>query len=222
MIFDWPQNLVPRRVQIMPPRKTQGLSNSLSGFTQRVPAIRPPFGMRLEFDNIFGDEVLAWRAADALFEGRTNIVRIPVYDLWFRATDAQIGAGAVTHSDGTAFSDGTLYQTSDLEGVTVTGTQGQRVITVDFGAYGQLLRAGLYFGLADHLYIARRVWWDGSVASIDCGPTLRKAYVDERLKLRPTMLGGLLDDDAVGIMLERARYGAPVLELTERFDEPLS
>ena len=32
-------------------------------------------------------------------------------------------------------------------------------------------------------YIAQAVWWEGSVATIRCSPTLRTAYVDEPLKL---------------------------------------
>lgn len=217
MIFDWPANLVPENVAILPPRKTAGMSRSLSGFTQAVPAIRPPFGLQLEFGNLFADEVLAYRAALSLFEGMANQVRVPLFDLWFRATDAQIGGGAVSHSDGTAFSDGALYLTDDLAGVTVTGVQGQRTITADFGDYGQLLQGGLYFGLGEHPYIARRVWWEGSVATIDCGPTLRTAYDDEPLRLKPTMIAGLPDDDQGQLKLVRGRYGAPTLELVERF-----
>jgi hypothetical protein len=217
MIFDWPASLVPSNVSIRPPRRTVGLNSSLSNFTQATPAIRPPFGLLLEFDAIFGSEVLAWRAMEALFEGRTNRCRVPLFDLWFRASDAAIAAGAVTHSDGTAFSDGALYLTNDLDGVTVTGAQGDRTITADFGSYGEVLQGGLYFGLAEHPYIARRVWWEGSVATIECAPTLRTSYAEEPLKLRPTMIAGLLDDDGANLMLRRGRFGGPSLALEERF-----
>jgi hypothetical protein len=222
MIFDWPSVLVPNDVTIRPPRKTQGLTTSISNFTQVVPVIRPPFGLALEFGELFGAEVLAWRAMEGLFEGRTNTVRIPLFDLWFRATDAQIGAGTVSHSDGTSFSDGALYLTDDLAGVTVTGVQGQRNITVDFGDYGQVLQAGLYFGIGDRPYLATGVWWEGNVATIRCTPTLRSTVTDAPLKLRPTMLAGLLTDDGAELKLIRARYGRPALVLEERFDEPLS
>lgn len=222
MIFDWPAILVPDNVTVRPPRKTAGLTTSLSEFTQAVPVIRPPFGLVLEFGNLFGAEVLAWRALLASLEGRANMVRVPLFDLWLRATDAQIGAGAVTHSDGTSFSDGALYVTDDLAGVTVTGVQGQRTIMVDFGDYGQVLQGGLYFGIGEHPYIAQAVWWEGSVATIRCSPTLRTAYDAVPLKLRPTMIAGQPSDDGGDLKLMRARYGAPVLELLERFDEPLS
>lgn len=217
MIFDWPANLEPSNVAIRAPRKTMGLARSLSGVGQVAPAIRPPFGLKLTFDELFADEVLAWRAMEGLFEGMANWVRVPLFDVWFRATDAQIGAGAVTHSDGTAFSDGALYLTDDLSGVTVTGAQGDRTITADFGSYGQLLQGGLYFGLGEYPYLARRVWWEGNVATIECSCTLRAACVAEPLKLKPTMIAGLTRDDGAELELTRARYGAPVLELEERF-----
>ena len=217
MIFDWPASLVPQDIAVLPPRATVGLSRSLNGSTQSAPAIRPPFGLKLTFGNLFGDEVKAWRAMMALFEGRANAVRVPLFDLWHRANDKAIAAGIVGHSDGSYFSDGTGYSTPDLSGVLVAGVQGQRTITADFRAYGQLLEAGLYFGLGEHPYIARRVWWDGSVARIETTPTLRKAYVGEPLRLKPTMIAGLIDDDQGELMLRRARFGAPSLELVERF-----
>jgi len=218
MIFDWPAVLEPQDVNIQPPRKTEGTSTSLSGFMQTAVTPRPPFGLKLIFPQLHGAEVLAWRAMEGLFEGRANIVRIPLFDLWFRASDAQIGAGRVAHSDGTAFSDGALYVTDDLSGVTVSGVQGQRNLTVDFGAYGQLFQAGLFFGIGEHPYLATGVWWNGTVATIRCTPTLRTACTDAPFRLRPTMLAGLTRDEGANLELTRARYGAPSLELVERFD----
>lgn len=222
MIFDWPANLVPTNVALRPPRKTAGLTTSLSEATQAVPVIRPPFGLTLEFGNLFAEEVLAYRALLASLEGRTNTVRVPVFDLWYRARNREIGAGRASHSDGTAFSDGALYLTDDLDGVTITGVQGQRNITVDFGSYGQVLQGGLYFGLADHPYIATQVFWEGSVATIRCSPTLRRHYSAEPLRLRPAMIARLTDDDAGELMLKRGRWGSPTLDFTEAFDEPVS
>lgn len=221
-IFDWPPTLVPRHVSIRPPRKTAGLTTSLTEFSQAVPVIRPPFDLTLEFDAIIGADVLAWRAMIALLEGRANLLRIPLFDLWYRATEAQIGAGVVPHSDDTYFADGAGYLTDDLVGVLVSGVQGQRNITADFGAYGQLLEGGLYFGLGDEPYIATSVTWEGTVATIRTSPTLRKDYVDQPLRLKPVMIAQLKDDDAGELRLQNLRWGTPTLELVEAFDEPLS
>lgn len=217
MPFDWPANLVPTNVEVRPPRQTVGFSTSVSGASQAVPAIRPPFGLKLEFEALFGDEVLSYRALLGAFEGRANTVRVPLFDLWFAARDAALLAGGSTHSDGTSFSDGALYLVNDLSGVLVTGTQGDRIITADFGDYGQLLQGGLYFGLGEHPYLATGVWWEGSVATIRCSSTLRTNYVDAPLKLRPTMIAGLPEDDTGQLMLRRGRYGGPTLDLVERF-----
>lgn len=221
-IFDWPATLVPRHIDIRPPRKTAGLTTSLTEFSQAVPVIRPPFAITMEFDTLTGGEILAWRAIMALVEGRANLLRVPLFDMWFGATNAQIGAGVVPHSDGSYFSDGAGYLTDDLVGVVVSGVQGQRHITADFGAYGQLLEGGLYFGLGDQPYIAGGVEWNGSVATIRCSPTLRHTYVDQPLRLRPSMIARLKDDDAGELRLQNMRHGTPTLELVEAFDEPLS
>lgn len=218
MIVEWPANLVPRHISIDPPRKTAGLTTSLSQFTQANPVIRPPFDVTMEFDTLWGDEVKAWRAMRAQLEGRANVARIPLFDLWYRATDAQIGAGVAPHSDGTYFSDGAGYLTGDLDGVLVSGVQGQRWITADFGGYGPLLEGGLYFGLGDEPYIASAVHWAGSVATIRCSPTLRRAYVDQPLKLKPTMIGRLPDDDSGELRLRNLYHAAPTIQFREDFN----
>lgn len=221
-VFDWPANLVPRNIDIRPPRKTAGLTTSLSEATQVQPVIRPPFTVTMEFDELHGDEVLSWRAIIGLLEGRANVCRLPLFDLWYRATDAQIGAGVVPHSDGSYFSDGAGYAVSDLAGVTVTGVQGQRNITADFGEYGQLLQGGLYFGLGDQPYLATGVWWEGSVATIRITPTLRQGYTDQALRLKPVMIGRLPDDDSGALMLKNLYNGAPSITFQEDFDVSLS
>lgn len=221
-IFDWPANLVPTDITVLPPRETAGVSTSLSGFTQSVPVIRPPFALTLEFSDIFGDEVLSYRALLASLEGQANRVRVPLFDLWFRARDRDIGTGSVPHSDGASFSDGALYLTDDLSGVTVTGVQGQRTITADFGEYGQLLQAGLYFGLGDCPYIVQAMSWEGSVATIRHSPSLRDDYDAQELRLKPVMIAKLRTDDTGQLTLRRGRYGQPTLELVEAFDGPLS
>jgi len=221
-VFDWPTTLVPKDITIRPPRHTLGLSTSLTDFTQAVPSIRPPFGLTMQFDALEGDDVLAYRAIHAALEGRANLVRIPLFDLWYAATAAQIMAGETPHTDGTSFSDGALYVTDDLVGVLVTAPQGGRVITADFGTYGPVLQAGCYFGLGDHPYIVTGITWAASVATIRCSPTLRRDYAAASLRLRPTMIGRLVDDDNGALTLQSLRYGMPSIEFQEAFDGPFS
>lgn len=103
--------------------------------------------------------------------------------------------------------------------MTVTGAQGQRNITVDFGVYGQLLEAGQYFGLGDEPYICSGITWAGSVATIRCSPTLRRAYTAVELKLKPTMIGRLTSDDGGALLLRNLRHGAPSITFEEDFAE---
>ena len=220
-IIDWPANLVPKDVLIRAPRKTVGMTTSLTEISQVVPAIRPPFGLTMVFDALTGDEVLAWRALLGALEGRAGVVRVPLFDLWLAARGADIGSGLTGHTDGSGFSDGAMYITTDLSGVTVTGVQGQRTITADFGVYGQIIQPGQYFGLGDRPYLATGISWTGTVATIRCTPTLRQDYTAQALRLRPVMLARLTDDDGGQTMLERMRWMVPQIEFTEAFDESL-
>jgi hypothetical protein len=217
-IIDWPASLVPRHIDIRPPSKTVGLNTSLSEFSQAVPAIRPPFGITMEFDWLHGSDILAYRALRAALEGRANLVRVPIFDMWHWANDTALGAGEAAHSDGSGFSDGALYLVDDLDGVAVSGVQGDRTITADFGDYGELLEAGLYFGLGDHCYIATQVSWEGTVATIRFSPSLRTDYTEELLRLKPVMICRLSDDNGGQMRLQNMRHGAPTLDLTEAFD----
>lgn len=214
-IIDWPATLVPLNIDVRPPRKTASMTESLDGSAQLVPEIRPPFGLTMQFDTLFGSEILAWRALMGLLEGRANVVRVPIYDPWFAASAAEMYAGGALHSDGTSFSDETAYLTSDIEGVLVTGVQGQRTITADFGDYGQLLDAGLYFGLGEYPYLCTGIEWAANVATIRCTPTLRIAYTAEPLKLRPSMLCRLADDDGGDLPLRSMRTATPSIEFVE-------
>ena len=216
-IFDWPANLVPLNIQIRPPRQTVAMSQAMTGFRQAAPAIRPPFGLTMEFDYLTGDEVLSYRALMGLLEGRANLVRVPLFDLWFGASAAEIGGGGVLHSDGTSFSDAASYLTTDLSGVTVTGVQGARNITADFGSYGHLLQAGLYFGLGEHPYLCTGISWAGNVATIRTTPTLRRDYTAQAMRLRPTMVCQLRSDDTGGHMLKSGRMTQPTLDFDEYF-----
>lgn len=222
-IIDWPASLVPRNITISPPRKTIGLNTSVTEFTQAIPSIRPPFGLTLEFDSLFGPDVLAYRALLASLEGRANLVRVPLFDMWFAAQAAQLGTGATPHSDDSPFSDGAFYLSgADLEGVLVSADMGARTITADFGDFGELIEAGLYFGLGDQPYIATQVSWAGSVATIRTSPTMRQDYVDQELRLKPVMICRLTEDDGGQLTLTNMRFGAPTIEFTEAFDGPLS
>lgn len=220
--FEWPSILVPRDINLMPPRDTQSLSTSLTNFEQIVPVIRPPWRVTLQFPTLAGeDQILAYRATLALFEGRANFTRLPLFD--FYAAGANLNLNSyVPHSDDTPFSDGTLYAIEDLQGVTISVAQGARSIEIDFGNYGHCIKAGQYFGIDNNFYMARRIWWNGNVATIDTTPTMRKTYVQGRVRLKPYLICRLTDDDVGEHSLNLGQWTKPTLSLIEGFYEPLS
>jgi hypothetical protein len=221
-LIEWPSVLQPRNINIRPPSQTKSLTKTLTNFEQVQPVIRPPWRVSLSFATLVGDKVLAYRALLAACEGRTNPIRLPIFDLYHWASDAQIGAGEVPHSDTTLFSDLTAYGVIDVSDVVVNGIQGEKQISVDFSQYGPILKAGQYFGIADDLHIATGVWWAGTVATIKFTSSLRRDHVNAPLRLRPYLIARLADDDTGEHGLAYGRWTEPVLELDEVFYEPLS
>jgi hypothetical protein len=127
--------------------------------------------------------------------------------------------GFASHSDGSPFSDYSRYAQDDISEVFFSGAQGEREIEIDFGSYGEAIEAGQYFGLDNHFYMARRVWWAGSVATINITSTLRKTYVDAVVRLHPWMICGLSTDMVGEHPLEYGQWTAPELLLEEQFNE---
>ena len=221
-LIEWPSVLQPRNINIRPPSQTKSLTRTLTNFEQVQPVIRPPWRVSLSFATLVGDQVLAYRALLAACEGRTNPIRLPIFDLHYWASDAQIGAGQAGHSDTALFSDFSTYAVTDLSGVVVSGMQGEKQITVEFGQYGPILKAGQYFGIADDLHIATGVWWTGTIATIKFTSSLRRDHVNAPLRLHPYLIARLADDNTGEHELTYGRWTEPVLELEEVFYEPIS
>lgn len=219
---EWPAILQPRDILIVTPNKTKSLTTTLTEFEQVQPVIRPPWKVSLFFNKLVGPQILAWRAMIASLEGRSNLIRLPLFDLHYWPSDAEIASGAVPHSDGSEFADTSLYSAGDIEGVTVSGLQGEKRITVDFGQYGQIFQAGQYFGIANDPHIAKKVTWDDNVATIDFISSLRRDFTDAPFRLRPDLIARLTDDEGGELPLEYGRWSAPQLDFTEAFYEPLS
>jgi len=182
----------------------------------------PRWAFSLEFNNLKRHLIPAYRAMVAELEGRTNALRVPVFDPQFWPSDAEIGIASVPHSDGTPLSDGAEYLTTDVEGITATGLKGSKVLVVDFGAYGPIFSGGLYFGVEDETYLATSVLWAGSVATIRFQPGLRQDHTDARVRLRPRLIMRLVDDQGGELPLERGIIGAPSLEMVEVLPDELS
>lgn len=222
MIIQWPGGLSPRIINLRLINKTRSAGESLTGFEQVASSISTRWAFGLEFNNLKRHIIPSYRAMVASLEGRANALCVPVFDPQFWPTGAEIGIASVPHSDGTPFSDGGEYLTTDVEGITATGLKGAKVLEVDFGAYGPIFGGGLYFGVEDETYLATSVTWAGSVATIRFQPGLRQDHTDARVRLRPRLIMRLVDDQGGELALERGIIGAPSLELAEVLPDELT
>jgi len=222
MIIEWPNGLSPRLINLRLINRTRSSGESLTGFEQVAGSLSTRWAFSLEFNNLKRHLIPSFRAMVAALEGRANALRVPVFDPQFWPSDALIGLGSVPHSDGTPFSDGSEYLTTDLEGVTASGLKGQKLISVDFGSYGQIFDGGLYFGIGDETYLATSVTWAANVASIKFQPALRQDHESGVFRLRPRLLMRLALDEGGELALERGIIGAPSLELVEILPDELA
>lgn len=222
MIIEWPTGLSPRIINLRPINKTRSAGESLTGFEQVAGSLATRWAFSLEFNNLKRHLIPAYRAMVASLEGRANALRVPVFDPQFWPSDAAIRIASVPHSDGTPLSDGSEYLTDDVSGITATGLKGTKVLTVDFGDYGQIFDGGLYFGVEDETYLATAVSWSGSVATIRFQPALRQDHTAAQFRLRPRLLMRLADDEQGSLSLERGIIGAPSLELIEILPDELA
>lgn len=223
MIIEWASpDLAPRIINLRLVNKTRSAGESITGFEQVAGSLATRWAFSLEFNNLKRHLIPSYRAMVAALEGRANVLRVPVFDPQFWPSDEVLGISSSTHSDGTPFSDGGEYLTSDVSGVTVTGARGVKQIAVDFAWYAQHFSGGLYFGVENETYLATSVFWEGTVATINFQPGLRQDHTGGIFRLRPRLLMRLADDQGGELALERGIKGAPTLELVEVLPDELA
>jgi hypothetical protein len=217
-IFNWPMNLIPRGIGLRPPHATRSATTSQTNTEQIVPVIRPPWTVEMTFPMLSRKGPnLAYRALLGRLQGRTNAVRLPLFDFYQAGVEF---LGTAPFSDAATFDDNALFTTNDLEGVTVTGVQGLTQLTIDFGSYGEIIQAGQIFGLADRAYIVNAIEYSGSVATVDFSPSLHKAYTNEAVKLRPNIIARLFEDEEGPVVADLGQYVQPTLRFRETSFEP--
>lgn len=222
MIIEWPTGLSPRIINLRLINKTRSAGESITGFEQVASSLATRWAFSLEFNNLKRHLIPAYRAMVASLEGRSNALRVPVFDPQFWPSDAALGIASVPHSDGTPFSDDAEYLTSDVGGITTTALKGTKELTADFGSYGPIFDGGLYFGVEEETYLATSVVWAGSVATIKFQPGLRQDHTAATFRLRPRLLMRLADDQGGELALERGIIGSPSLEMVEILPDELS
>lgn len=222
MIIEWPsRRLAPRIINLQLINQTRSAGSSLTGFEQVAASLSTRWAFQLDFANLKRQFIPAFRSMVAALKGRENALRVPIFDPQFWLSDELLGIASTPHSDGSPFSDGGLYSTEDVIGITVTGEKGSKTISVDFEAYGSSFTDGLYFGVDDEMYLATTVRWDGAVATIGFEPSLRQDHTAARFRLRPVLLMRLAQDVGGALALERGIIGAPSLQLVEVLPDEL-
>jgi hypothetical protein len=214
-LITFPRRLVARTTNLRLINRTRSSQESLSGFVQVAASVAQRWALTLEFNTLKRENVLAYRAIIAALEGKANHLRVPIVDSRLWPEDAALGLEDVPHSDGTPFDDGTLYSAGDIAGVYVNALKGSKRISVDMGAFGEAFTAGQYFGIGDELYICTRIWWEGSVATVDCQPGLRRDHSGSPFRLRPVLVCQLAEDEVGDHPLEWGIRTSPTLDLRE-------
>lgn len=146
----------------------------------------------VEMDDFYLDEpqtALAWSAISALMDGGLRPMIVPICDAVHQPTN---GFVYVPHSDGTSFSDETLYE----QGTSVVHLAEDAILRaatlqLDITALGRALLGGEWLSI-DHgtwrwraYKIAEIIAQDGVSATITIRPTLREA----------TLAGAIVDFD---------------------------
>ena len=223
MIVEWPSpKLAPLVIDLALINRSRSAGESLTGFEQVASPITSRWGAELTFNNLKRPFIPAWRAMIASLEGRTNELRVPTFDPRFWASDEVLGLGTATHSDGTAFADGALYAAGDIDGITATGLRGVKELSVNLGVHAPALEGGQYFGIADETYLATKVVYAGTVATINFQPGLRQDHTASIFRLRPRMIMRLADDAQGRLPLTRGIVAAPTLQLIEVLPDELT
>lgn len=223
MIIEWMHpRLSPKIIDLRIINQTRSAGESVTGFEQVVSGVQARWAFSLEFNNLKRETIPSYRAMIASLEGRANALRVPVFDPKFWPSEEVLGIALVPHSDETPFGDGGLYLANDVSGITATGLAGSKEIEIDFGSYGEVFDAGLYFGIEDETYISTSVIWAGSVATIKFAPGLRQDHTAAIFRLRPRLIMRLAGDDVGGHPLDRGIITAPSLELVEILPDELT
>jgi hypothetical protein len=222
--IDWPLSLRPRSVS---PPMLQALSRSGGrslGGSERV--VQHDAGYwRFSFSVILSEvaQEMAWRAVEALADGRAVPLRVPVCESGRSPAalpDWKFPDPTVLHSDDTEFDDGTSYLTR-MYACSVAATAAERAtaLTVAVTNLPKVLPwPGMFFTLNDRLYKVRTVTaLVGNAVALTIRPPLRQAALagDDINFDQPTGLFRLGSDSTGARNLDLLRFGTLSLDLVE-------
>ncbi len=169
-------------------------------------------------------KILLWDAIAGLAEGRLNALLMPV-DVRGRrplpdgvSDDLIDYPTGVPHSDGAAFSDGSLYEQSWI-GVTVSADAALRAVTLQLTkvACGEI-EPGMRFSIGERMYQVKKVVsQSGGSCEVTVNFPLREAVSAgaECNFDNPVCKMRLATDTEMDLELEIGRHGSPTINLVE-------
>jgi hypothetical protein len=223
MTLMWPDAVLrPQNVAFdLAPRTLAGPS-SVSGFTQVVASDAGIW--KAKFGGIIVNRrqrVLAFRAIDALLEGRMTPILVPLCRGYQPVPAGAVDAGLyqeVPHSDDAFFDDDTGYVGTVNDVTASAGAPARAVsIPVEIGYAGEI-EPGQHFSIGERLYRVRGIVVAGpTAATITFRPPLREAVASgDRLEFdNPICRMRLATDDAMNLELQLRRFGSPTVEFIE-------
>jgi hypothetical protein len=223
MTLMWPDAVLrPQNVAFdLAPRTLAGPS-SVSGFTQVVASDAGIW--KAKFGSVVinrRQHVLAFRAIDALLEGRMTPILVPLCRGYQPVPVGAVDAGLysqVPHSDDAFFDDGSGYVSTVIE-VTASADAAARAVSVpvDIGYAGEI-EPGQHFSIGERLYRIRGITFASPTsATLSFRPPLREAVTaGDRLEFdNPVCRMRLASDDAMNLELQLRRFGSPSVEFIE-------
>lgn len=196
----------------------QSAGEGVSGDGQVVYGNQPRWVAELQFVPGFAGTVVPWRVIMAQVRGRINVLRLRLRDPYRpRLSDTGlILDGTVTHSDGTAFGDGTGYGQGIAAPVMAAAAAGATTILVDGGYLGNIDVVGRMISIDDWAYLVVGMEGSGSATALTIEMPLRRAVT---LGMEANFDGcGLfrLDADTGGALsINESRAAAPQLRIRE-------
>ena len=215
----WPIHVLrPQNVAFDPAPRTLAGPASVSGATQVVSSDAGVW--KATFGNVIirnRQHVLAFRALGVLLEGRLNPVLVPRCGDYQPVPSGGWGEG-VPHSDGTPFSDTSLYHGTAI-GVVAANAAPARAMSIDVTiANAGLIQAGQDFSIGERMYRIKRADYSSSTtATLKFWPVLREA-VPAGAVLNfdsPVCRMRLVDDAQMDLELQLRRFGQPTVQFVE-------
>lgn len=150
----------------------------------------PYWRLRLNGITLVGEnEILTARAIQADLDNGATVYEVPAYECWFRPVpDGYIG-GAVPHSDGTPFSDDTLYLGAPVDATVSTAIARRSGLFYANITSGQI-KGGEHFSV-DHPNQGRRMY---RVVRLESGNGTGSCSFKIRPLLREALSGGEVID----------------------------